>query len=267
MCPSSRFSPSPVRQNKAVCEIAGGASVLVGVADAAARQRERKLHTCTHTQQTGRTGSSPSGEVVFFEFLHRPQAVLFPHRVRSFVLLCFVPLRAIFALGFVLFCFGRVCYFHWFLAVAWQASWCWQRPFLSFSKSTKKRAEAVSVAPAQSARQLDKVRPGKGFRFTILQSPVCHTRKTKLFSKTNNHRLPFFKEECICLHSKTFICVSRCFAWETFKEVGLHSCWDLKPAASLCLGNTPCIAFNFLMLKKSLCSCVWTTLLTSQNGD
>lgn len=89
--------------------------MLVRVTDASNKMKRRILQIYTHTPQIEQTGNSHSVKVVFSTFLRKPQAVLFPWYLRSFVLLCFISMCVIcwFWICFVLF-FHCVCYLHEF---------------------------------------------------------------------------------------------------------------------------------------------------------
>ena len=108
------------------------------------------------------------------------------------------------------------------------------------------------------------------FCFMILQVLMCRNPENESYlPKTNNHRITVLNGAHVCLCSKTLIYVFHCFAWRTFTELSLQRMLGTNLNASLYRGNTPCNAFSFLTskIKASICSCVQTICLTSQNGD
>lgn len=107
------------------------------------------------------------------------------------------------------------------------------------------------------------------FCVMILQVLMRNPENESDLLKTNNHRITVLNGALVCLCSKSLIYVFHCFAWKTFTELSLQRMLGTNLNASLYLGNTPCNAFSFLTskIKASICSCVQTICLTSQNGD
>ena len=146
-------------------------------------------------------------------------------------------------------------------------------PSFLFPKAPKKKGWSSLCSISAECAPWDKVRPVQGFTdfcFMILQVLMCRNPENENYlPKTNNHKITFLNGAHVCLCFKILIYVFHCFAWKTFTELSLQRMLGTNLNASLYLGNTPCYAFSFLTskIKASICSCVQTICLTSQNGD
>ena len=236
-------------------------NVLVRITDASDKWERGNYkfthtHTHTHTHIPNWTGNSHSVKSCILPvFCTNRKQWYFPG-VDKFCF--FVCCLLISVSWFVLFRFGFhcICYFHSFLAVAWQTGlviFTETLPFF-FQKHQKKKGWSSLCSISAECVQQDKMRPMQGFthfRFIILPGLMVLPRKQKvIFQKQITTESLFLSEARICLHSKTLIYVFHCFAWNTFTEPSLQLVLGTKLTASWYLGNTPGNAFSFLTSKK-----------------
>lgn len=105
-------------------------------------KKERKpqihTHTCRHPR-LNKLETLPPWKVIFYVFLHKPQAVLLPWCLRNFCL--FVWCLLILLSWFVLFCFvfHCICDCHWFSSVMIRPRNVSRDPFFLFPKAPKKK--------------------------------------------------------------------------------------------------------------------------------
>lgn len=137
-------------------------------------------HAHAHAPQIEQTGNSHSVKSRILHVSTQTTSSVISLVFEEFCSFAFCLCVWFIVFGFVLF-FSLCVLFTLVFSRVMTASCCLQRPFLSFSKSTKKikRAEAVSVASPQSVQQPDKVRP----TFSVWSCKVLRveTQKSKSY--------------------------------------------------------------------------------------